>query len=858
MQKLFFLSLLILTVLVSNVFAAKYYQKDQNTFKDSRNFNVMHFSDGTVEIAGKRIGFSITNTVLEITAITTTKDFLWTWTYDENEKKDRYQLQATNNNVLFSLVQDWNFTNKPKLTFTIKNRLASISNATFWFIIFLDKDDKIKYANEEINARNQIRVFDVNAIKGFTMRPEINDKFGFDFQDVIENGFVLTGVKIKDGTEFGYSNQTVLALGFQKNSGSFPINSTITIDPTIVNTGFVFPKTSGILTKNQYNQWINGNALLADDTNYSSIGANGQRQTVGDFDFNINSEWAIRSINIQGNGNCGAPSGCTAIIKATITDDNGDSYGAYRSATWTCPASTICSDSTKTFSFPVDNFNYPHNFKKISLSNGKFMIDLNCTSGCTTMSLDYVSVSIDYIDGVDQNVTTHEDPTENVFHLTIADTNTQTINWDSTVFYSNFNAKLDTNGVGTYTFDFSRNQAETKLNNVGFGIGQWVSNGCWMGTACFSFQPDPDVGGDGAELRSEIIIDHDVNQSLSIVAQVNPDANLTSTNPFGDIVSYAVSSTNLSYILSTRLKASPTATIARFQIATGNPAIITTCELTTKSSILYPNRWTQLAGTYDGANMRLYQDGVLTKTCAKTGQIYQTMGTTKFAIGRTDTNYFYGKIDEVLVLDTNLSAQQITDLNNSGHNIFYQTGIKDFNSNSIVAPKNNIDVFDTNANAPSDSNVSIRIGDKNGTYIFGTNYPYTSIFSGTDANFGNMRVKESTNFAIRFDLNAGGSDTNNFFTPIVDTNFIIKQGNIPCNPLWDADFNISCNSGCTINDGNIDLNKNKFVLNNSLGAGTITLIGTIFNVTPYYNGIKMVDQNCRVVGTANAKITTGG
>ena len=827
MKKLFFL--VILLFLSLNVFAAKYYLPDENTFKDTRNFDVKHFPDGTVSIQGNRIGFAVTGTIAGQNVLKTTKDFNWTWGYDENRQTKKYQLTATNDTPSFQITQDWNFTEKPKVSFTIKNRLANITNAKFWWVILLDRKDVIRYANEEIHAENQTRNFDTDAVKNFIMRPEISNKFGFDFQDAIESGYSLAGIKVIDGTEFDYPNIMVLAVGFTKNNGNFPVNTIAQIDPKIINTGYMFPTSSGELSKNQYAQWVNDDALKADDGNYSTM-VLGQRQTVGDFNFSINPEWAIRSINIQGNGLCN-PSpfvSCSARISAQITDDNGNSYGDYRYATWGCPAGAGCPDSTRTFTDAVDNLGYPRNFNKNGLGNGNFMVDMNCNTDCTTLYVDAIQVSIDYIDGVDQNVTTHEDPAENVFHLTIADLNTQTINRDSTIFYSNFDVNLDLNGATSqYTYDLSRNQAEMAYTDESGTAGGWTT-GCWNGTPCYSFKTDGLTSG--AWLESEKIIDDDVNQNLTIIAQVYPDSNITgvSTYTTRSIVSYSDNNALEKYALVlVRLGIAPNfSTRARFSITT-------TTKTNCNSNInTYPLRWTQLAATYDGNSMKVYQDGVLRTTCAKTGRIGSgTNSGARFTIGSMYglfsgvTNFFEGKIDEPMVLDVTLSGQDIIDLNNMASNIFYPTGIKDFNSQTIVPPKNTFNLYDVNASFPSDSNVSVRIGDRNGTYQFSQQIGCASIFSGSDCNFHFLRVRQHSDFAIRFDLNAGraipaiGKPT--FYTPIMDTNFKTQQYNTPCNAFWNADFNISCASSCTVNE-NADLNNNKLVLNNDLGAGTIT------------------------------------
>jgi len=72
------------------------------------------------------------------------------------------------------------------------------------------------------------------------------------------------------------------------------------------------------------------------------------------------------------------------------------------------------------------------------------------------------------------------------------------------------------------------------------------------------------------------------------------------------------------------------------------------------------NTWTHLATTYDGANMRLYINGVLVATKAQTGSI--AVGNQPLRIGGNNVSgeFFRGIIDEVRVYNRALSAAEIT------------------------------------------------------------------------------------------------------------------------------------------------------------------------------------------------------
>ena len=77
------------------------------------------------------------------------------------------------------------------------------------------------------------------------------------------------------------------------------------------------------------------------------------------------------------------------------------------------------------------------------------------------------------------------------------------------------------------------------------------------------------------------------------------------------------------------------------------------------ASTLATNSWTYLATTYDGANLRLYVNGTLAATQAKTGAI--TSSTNPLTIGSDPIwgQYFSGLIDDVRIYNTALTQAQI-------------------------------------------------------------------------------------------------------------------------------------------------------------------------------------------------------
>jgi hypothetical protein len=73
--------------------------------------------------------------------------------------------------------------------------------------------------------------------------------------------------------------------------------------------------------------------------------------------------------------------------------------------------------------------------------------------------------------------------------------------------------------------------------------------------------------------------------------------------------------------------------------------------------------WTHLAGTYDGAYLRLYVNGVLARSVPRTGPIFASTGPLRIGGSSIVTpwgnQYFAGRIDEVRIYGRALSTEEI-------------------------------------------------------------------------------------------------------------------------------------------------------------------------------------------------------
>ena len=76
-------------------------------------------------------------------------------------------------------------------------------------------------------------------------------------------------------------------------------------------------------------------------------------------------------------------------------------------------------------------------------------------------------------------------------------------------------------------------------------------------------------------------------------------------------------------------------------------------------SVLAANTWSHIAGTYDGATVKLYVNGALAGSQAVTGNILTSTGALRIGGNAVWGEYFAGLIDEVRIYNTALTQTQI-------------------------------------------------------------------------------------------------------------------------------------------------------------------------------------------------------
>lgn len=255
------------------------------TFKHSDNTVYAFNDDGllTMKKLGQRdqrLGFALSGDYRGQDYLYTVEDAKWTWEKTPfnysvpyiNESNDdlyynvtRYGFNFTatsvTNRVTVKQIYSVREYEPIKLTIRIKHSLSeSIENTKFWFIYQVYDGMLVKTSRGDfrLNLSNPIHVTDNLEV----LLPRIDfPGYGFQFSDIVRDGFIITDLYIGDGGIIGRQGIGVAGIGVTKNSGVFPPNIEVVIDPT--STGNIYPNTYGLII----NQWTNSqNALTSDNT----------------------------------------------------------------------------------------------------------------------------------------------------------------------------------------------------------------------------------------------------------------------------------------------------------------------------------------------------------------------------------------------------------------------------------------------------------------------------------------------------------------------------------------------------------------------------------------------------------------
>jgi hypothetical protein len=190
--------------------------------------------------------------------------------------------------------------------------------------------------------------------------------------------------------------------------------------------------------------------------------------------------------------------------------------------------------------------------------------------------------------------------------------------------------------VAAYSFDeglgSSAADASGNGNTGAIGSASWITTGKFGNALSFNGTNARVTVGDSASL--------DLTTAMTLEAWVYP----TATSGWRDVI---YKGPNDIYYLEGRSPGGPPATGGTF----ASPLYGT--------AALPVNAWSHLAATYDGTTLRLYVNGVQVASRPQTGPIATSAGALTIGGDVLYGQHFAGRIDEVRIYDTALSASEI-------------------------------------------------------------------------------------------------------------------------------------------------------------------------------------------------------
>ncbi|MEK6914453.1 MAG: LamG-like jellyroll fold domain-containing protein, partial [Nanoarchaeota archaeon] len=271
----------------------------------------------------------------------------------------------------------------------------------------------------------------------------------------------------------------------------------------------------------------------------------------------------------------------------------------------------------------------------------------------------------------------------NFTHLTINNVGP----YDRLVLYTPF----DENVSSTRVYDF------TNLNNNGNISNNPIYNSSCLYGGCYQF----DGINDGLNISDNESLDISENVSISVWVfprQIvnEPVVSKYVDSGFLDVTGYELSLVNTGGVI--------------FSIGDGAQE----SSVSTNSSSIVLNKWNHIAGTagshISDSNISIYVNGVI--VVSEVGAIFGGLGTNdlQLKIGVNNSDYFNGSIEEVMVFNTSLSAQQILDIYNNQSKRFKSTGNHTLKQSNISLTNEGRVNVSASFNNNFSSNVSLRIG----------------------------------------------------------------------------------------------------------------------------------------------------
>jgi len=216
------------------IFCDLEYNQTEQSVVDTSCIKFETETTGVITVNDTRyLAFGVKGTVGGQTYKYTSMDFGWTW--HVNETDGDYVFWAENDNENFKWTQYYYFYENPgkkmKIEHHIKNDLADITDATFYYLANVLPTDTVEYDDTTYFVANQTVHLEGN-LTSLLQKVNFNSSYDFRLTDLIDNGFTITEFYVGNGSVIGVPSVNITAVGFTKNNGNFPKGTEVWVDPT--------------------------------------------------------------------------------------------------------------------------------------------------------------------------------------------------------------------------------------------------------------------------------------------------------------------------------------------------------------------------------------------------------------------------------------------------------------------------------------------------------------------------------------------------------------------------------------------------------------------------------------------------
>jgi len=355
---------------------------------------------------------------------------------------------------------------------------------------------------------------------------------------------------------------------------------------------------------------------------------------------------------------------------------------------------------------------------------------------------------------VTNSITTNITKENNFTHLTIGDNTIDFINDTNLVLYMPFD--VDTS---TTTYDYSANNNDGSLDN---GV---------------LFNESGFIGGSYTFDNNDDLIDAGSDVSVDNLAAITISAWFNPTSEGENSQGQPASKRGAPCCSGWALLFGATAPANGFVFVVDHAT--TTLEIRTVADVVTLNEWNHIVLSWDGttssANARFYVNGAeVSKGTNIDGSGSRVDdGANLLIVGNDEGNFgtVDGSLDEVMILNTTLTAAQITSLYNNQSSRFFHRGEQIFNNVSLDGSggDNKINLT-VNITENFDSMINVSFGNQSGD-----DYVYYPELAFTNNRVLNADIGTSDNFSIKFIFYAGNKSANAFITPSLENDLLIDS-----------------------------------------------------------------------------------